>query len=81
MRQSAGATQIEPSSIVTAVPVLARLRELRLRNALTQAELADKAGVARTTILRLEAGNPNVSPSTLRKLARTLRVKPAELFG
>lgn len=60
---------------------LSRLHELRVRAALTQAELAERAGVARTTIVRLEAGNPNVNPSTLRKLARALHVKPGDLVG
>jgi DNA-binding XRE family transcriptional regulator len=58
---------------------LTRLRELRLDAALSQEDLAKKARVARTTIVRLEKGDPNVLPSTRRKLARALRVKPAEL--
>ena len=62
------------------VPNLVRLRDLRMRAALTQAELAERAGVARTTIIRLEAGDPKVNPSTLRKLARALHVRPAELW-
>jgi DNA-binding XRE family transcriptional regulator len=62
------------------VPPLIRLRELRLEAALSQADLAERAGVARTTIVRLEAGDPNVLPSTLRKLARALRCKPTDLW-
>ena len=65
---------------LTTVPALSRLREFRLRAALTQDELATRAGVARTTIIRLEQGDPNVQPSTLRKLARALKVKPADLW-
>jgi transcriptional regulator with XRE-family HTH domain len=67
-------------SIVGHVPRLARLRELRVKAALSQADLAERAGVARTTIIRLEAGDPNVLPSTLRKLSRALRVKPVDLM-
>lgn len=68
------------SSTVEHVPRLTRLRELRLRAALTQAELAERAQVARTTIVRLEAGDPNVLPTTLRRLARALRCKPTDLW-
>jgi len=71
----------ERPAIVRGVPRLTRLRDLRLQAALSQADLAERAGVARTTIIRLEAGDPNVLPSTLRKLARALRVKPAQLWN
>ena len=70
-----------PSAIVPGVvPALTNLRELRMRAALSQRDLAKKAGLTHTTIVRLEAGNPNVLPSTLRKLAQALRVKPTELI-
>ena len=62
-------------------PALRRLREWRFRRALNQAELAEQSGVARTTIVRLEQGTPNVRPRTLRKLARALGVRPEELVG
>jgi len=68
------------STTVQHVPRLERLQELRIRAALTQAELAERAGLSRTTIVRLEQGDPNVLPSTLRKLARALKVKPVELW-
>jgi DNA-binding XRE family transcriptional regulator len=83
--QYAGSTLSEPllindSSNVGHMPRLTRLRALRLRAALTQADLAERAGVARTTIVRLEQGDPNVLPTTLRKLAKALRVKPTDLW-
>jgi len=62
------------------MPALVRLRDLRFRAALTQDDLARRAGVSRQTIVRLEQGDPNVRPSTLRQLAKALRVKPAELW-
>ena len=62
------------------MPRLTRLRQLRLRAALTQAELADRAHLTRTTIVRLEAGDPNALPPTIRRLARVLRVKPTDLW-
>ena len=81
MSQNSDATAGVLSAIVASVPVLSRLRELRFLAGLSQADLAERAGVARTTIIRLEVGDPNVLPSTLRKLARALKVKPAELLG
>ena len=63
------------------MPALTRLRELRVRRALNQRELATLSGVAQSTIVRLEHGDPNVNPSTIRKLARALKVDPAELLG
>ena len=63
------------------MPALPRLRELRLREALSQRDLAELAGVAHTTVVRLEAGDPNANPSTVRKLAAALKVKPRELMG
>jgi transcriptional regulator with XRE-family HTH domain len=65
---------------VSVVPVLSRLRELRIQAALSQADLAKRARVARTTIIRLEQGDANVNPSTLRKLARALKVRPVDLM-
>ena len=75
------ATAGVPSATVTTVPALANLKVLRTRAALSQRDLAKQAGVAHTTVVRLEGGDPNVLPSTLRKLAKALHVKPAELIG
>jgi len=73
-------TSIDPTT-VEQMPRLTRLRKLRLDAALTQAELAERTGLARTTIIRLEAGDPNALPPTIRKLARALRLKrPADLW-
>jgi transcriptional regulator with XRE-family HTH domain len=62
-----------------------RLRDLRVRRALTQEELAEKADVGTNTVARLERNEsePHMSThmSTLRKLARALGVDPAELIG
>jgi transcriptional regulator with XRE-family HTH domain len=58
---------------------VARLRELRRRRVLTLEELAEKAGVGRNTIWRLEHGVMGAQPRTIRKLARALNVEPEEL--
>ena len=63
------------------VPALPRLRLLRERAALSQQELADASGVARTTILRIEGGAPAPYPQTVRKLAQALEVKPSDLMA
>jgi transcriptional regulator with XRE-family HTH domain len=56
-----------------------RLRELRDRAALSQEDLAKKAGVSRATIADLEADKRPARPSTRRKLAEALGVSPQEL--
>lgn len=59
---------------------LSRLRAVRERKVLTQLELAQKAGVTRATLSRLESGAENPYPSTIRKLARALGVEPEALM-
>ncbi len=58
-----------------------RLRDLRIRRALTQDELANKADVGTNTVARLERNETEPHMSTLRKLARALDIDPAELIG
>jgi len=58
---------------------MVRLRELRRRRVLTLEELAEKAGVGRNTIWRLEHGVMGAQPRTIRKLAKALEVEPEEL--
>ena len=58
-----------------------RLRDSRVRRALTQEELAEKADVGTNTVARLERNESEPHMSTLRKLARALDLDPAELIG
>jgi len=58
---------------------MSRLRELRRRRVLSLEELAEKAGVGRNTIWRLEHGVMGAQPRTIRKLAKALDVEPEEL--
>jgi transcriptional regulator with XRE-family HTH domain len=58
---------------------MGKLRELRRRRVLTLEELAEKAGVGRNTVWRLEHGLMGAQPRTIRKLAKALEVEPEEL--
>lgn len=58
-----------------------RLRRLRRGQALTQQELAEKAGVSAATIIRFENNEREPQVRTLKKLAAALAVDPRELVG
>src|SRR3712207_4520439 len=60
---------------------LPRLKEHRERALLTQAELAEKSGVAEVTINRIEKDRHEPRFSTVRKLAAALGVPPADLMA
>jgi transcriptional regulator with XRE-family HTH domain len=62
------------------VPTLPNLRRLRDRALLTQEELAARAGVARSTLVKLERLEAKARPSTIRKLAEALGCTPWELM-
>jgi transcriptional regulator with XRE-family HTH domain len=57
------------------------LRGLRRRAVLSQEQLAEKSGVARDTISKLETGRRKAYPTTIRKLAASLDVEPQMLLG
>ena len=57
-----------------------RLKELREERALSMRELAERAGVRHQTIYRLEHGQHNAQPRTVRHLAEALGVEPRELL-
>jgi transcriptional regulator with XRE-family HTH domain len=57
-----------------------RIRERRVAQGLTQAQLGEKCGLDRTFIGSVERGERNVSILNLRLMARVLRVPLAELF-
>jgi transcriptional regulator with XRE-family HTH domain len=58
-----------------------RLKTLRIRRALTQQELAERAGISSNALNRIELNKAEPHMSTLRKLARALDVDPTELLG
>ena len=57
-----------------------RLRQRRQDRGWTQAELARRCRLHRTFIGSVERGERNLSVLNLRRLARVLRVKLADLF-
>ena len=56
-----------------------RLRELRLSKGLTQESLAQKAGIHKSTVYRIEDGKTQPSPTTMTKLSRALETTPERL--
>jgi transcriptional regulator with XRE-family HTH domain len=57
-----------------------KVKRLRIQRMMSQATLALRAGVTRGYVSRLEIGRHDPALSTLRKLARALRVKLADLL-
>jgi transcriptional regulator with XRE-family HTH domain len=57
------------------------VRRLRVREAMTQRELAAKAGITETTLSRIERDVREPHMSTIRKLADALGVHPRALVG
>ena len=55
------------------------LKRQRIRKALTQEELAQRAGLTTASVARIERNETEPRMSTLRKLAKALEVDPAEL--
>jgi transcriptional regulator with XRE-family HTH domain len=60
---------------------LPRLRWWRERRAMTQQELAEKAGITRAALSRIESGQAEPRPPTVRRLAAALRVEPDQLMA
>ena len=56
------------------------VRVERLKQRLTQPQLADRAGLARETVCRIETGRRKPQRATTKVLALALGVTPAELL-
>jgi transcriptional regulator with XRE-family HTH domain len=57
-----------------------KVRAARERRYLSQRELAERAGINRNTVWRIEgSGQTEVHPRTIRKIAEALSVEPATL--
>lgn len=57
-----------------------KIRQERNNELLTQKELAEAAGVDRTTVVNAENGNASISKRTLRNIAHALNLKPKSLI-
>jgi len=57
-----------------------RLKQLRTEREMSQRELAEKAGISREYLTRLEAARQDPTLSTLEKLAKALKVPVEELL-
>lgn len=58
-----------------------KLFDLMAVKGLTQAELAEKAGVSRASVWAMVKKGRSSRPDTVGKVARVLGVKPSELLG
>jgi len=58
-----------------------RVRERRHAAGLTQAQLAERCGLHRTFVGSVERGERNLAMLSLRVVAKTLRVAPADLLA
>ncbi len=67
-------------SMQTVVFIGKKLKDLRLRRAMSQRKLAEAAGMSQRAIVDLEADRREPHPSTLGKLAQALGVEPSKLF-
>ena len=56
-----------------------RLRDLRKRALLTQEQLAERSGVAISTVIRIDRNQVEPQGRTIRKLTEALGVEPQEL--
>lgn len=68
-----------PALRPSVVHVLSGLRDARVAAGLTQQELAERVGVARETVARVEHGGRPARRETARRLARTLGMAMSEL--
>jgi len=60
--------------------VAMRVKEWRDRRGLTQEQLAEKAGISRGYLARLETARQDPKLSTLEKIAKALKVDVAKLL-
>ena len=58
-----------------------RLKEFRTKRNMSQEELAEKTGMSRTTISKIENNEEaNVNTKTMAKIAEVFDVNPSEIF-
>lgn len=83
-REGLGMTDADADDVSDGALILAAVggavRECRLRAGLTQAELAERAGIGRPHLNHIEGGRKNPTVVVLVHLARSLGVAPGELL-
>lgn len=57
-----------------------RVRKLRKRQGISQEKLAEKAGIHRTYMGKIERGESNPPVHTVNKIARALKIPLSDLF-
>lgn len=57
-----------------------KLHAIRKRNGLTQAEVAEKAGLSDRTYADIERGNVNMRIETILNICKVLHITPDEIF-
>lgn len=58
-----------------------KLKEMREANGMSQAELAEKTGLSRTTISKIENNEEvNINTLTIVKICEVFDVQPSEIF-
>jgi transcriptional regulator with XRE-family HTH domain len=58
------------------------IKQLRKKNNLSQEQLAQKAGITYSTLIKIESGaNKNPTLETLRKISSVFKIKIDELVG
>ncbi len=72
------AKPLDPLEIVRAVGL--RIGEAREHHGLTQAELAERLGIALRNLQRIERGEQNLTIQTIVKVANALGVPPSEFW-
>jgi DNA-binding XRE family transcriptional regulator len=68
-RASVSAAGLSARCIIAIMVKLTRLKDVRQRKALTQQQLAERAGVNRVTIARIDGGKDEPFLTTVRKVA------------
>ena len=71
---------LKVGSMQTVVFIGKKLKDLRLRRAMSQRKLAETAGMSQRAIVDLETDRREPRPSTLGKLANALRVEPSKFI-
>lgn len=73
---------LTPEQLKIAKKLADRLRELRVRAGLKQADVARKSGIARPNVVRLETGRHHVpSVESVVRYCRAIGAQPSEVFS